>query len=215
MKKIVNEQMEKFIGKTIQFYKNANETIPYLGPFKITKIGKTPSNYIVISMKDLRQKPISGEFAVSVRCVPGKNYKDIKIDDKFNGKFMDVSFMDRLTGVHDETIYNKKFINDLAPFCQRPEIKVDYALNSSTESPKGMTEGKKVLRLTERDLTILVNKILSEQEHSIPKTHPVNNPLWKKMLSDVDGEGVEVIKYTPNKMLVINAFGKKYTITIG
>jgi hypothetical protein len=86
----------------------------------------------------------------------------------------------------------------------------------------------KVVRLTERDLTKLVNKIISEQSnkkpvqqkvsvepHSIPKNHPIFNPLWVEMTNNVEGEGVETIKYIPNKMLVIDAFGNKYTITKG
>lgn len=93
----------------------------------------------------------------------------------------------------------------------------------------------KVVRLTERDLTKLVNKIISEQSkaihgvpgkkpvqqktsgdlHPIPKNHPIFNPLWVEMTNNVEGEGVETIKYIPNKMLVIDAFGNKYTITKG
>jgi hypothetical protein len=84
----------------------------------------------------------------------------------------------------------------------------------------------KIVRLTERDLTRLVGKIVSEQSkplqqktsgdlHPIPKNHPVNNPLWIEMTNNVEGEGVETIKYIPNKMLVIDAFGNKYTITKG
>jgi hypothetical protein len=82
----------------------------------------------------------------------------------------------------------------------------------------------KVVRLTEKDLTKLVNKVISEQQKHVPFSthskeefakHPVNNPLWKEMRSDVEGDGVETIKYVPNKMLVIDAFGNKYTITKG
>ena len=35
------------------------------------------------------------------------------------------------------------------------------------------------------------------------------------MTNNVEGEGVETIKYIPKKMLVIDAFGNKYTITKG
>ena len=80
---------------------------------------------------------------------------------------------------------------------------------------------KKIVRLTESDLTKLVNKVISEQSSSqystggLAKSHPVNNPLWKQMLNDIQGDGVETIKFIPNKMLVIDAFGNKYTITKG
>ena len=79
----------------------------------------------------------------------------------------------------------------------------------------------KVVRLNEQDLVRLVNKVVNEQQktsgdlHPIPKNHPINNPLWIEMTNNVEGEGVETIKYIPKKMLVIDAFGNKYTITKG
>jgi hypothetical protein len=83
---------------------------------------------------------------------------------------------------------------------------------------------KKVLRVTESELTSLIKRVIQEQpvkgqrtsgDGPIPKDHPVNNPLWKEMRNNVEGEGVETIKFVPNKMLVIDAFGNKYTITKG
>jgi hypothetical protein len=78
---------------------------------------------------------------------------------------------------------------------------------------------KKIVKLTESDLSRIVRRVINEQGHStlgdIPKDHPINNPFWEEMLSDVEGEGVTTIKYIPNKMLVIDAFGNKYTITKG
>jgi hypothetical protein len=77
---------------------------------------------------------------------------------------------------------------------------------------------KKIVKLTESDLSRIVRHVIREQsinEDEIPKDHPVNNPFWEEMLSAVEGEGVTTIKYIPNKMLVINAFGNKYTITKG
>jgi len=79
----------------------------------------------------------------------------------------------------------------------------------------------KVVRLNEQDFIRLVNKVVNEQQktsgdlHPIPKNHPINNPLWIEMTNNVEGEGVETIKYIPKKMLVIDAFGNKYTITKG
>ena len=73
---------------------------------------------------------------------------------------------------------------------------------------------KKVVKLTEAELTKMIQKIINEDQ-SIPKNHPVNNPLYQEMINNVEGEGVSTIKYIPNKMLVINAFGNKYTITKG
>ena len=79
---------------------------------------------------------------------------------------------------------------------------------------------KKTVRLTESDLAKLVNKVINEQptssdSHPVPKNHPIKNPLWVEMTNNVEGEGVETIKYVPGKMLVIDAFGNKYTITKG
>jgi antitoxin component of RelBE/YafQ-DinJ toxin-antitoxin module len=72
---------------------------------------------------------------------------------------------------------------------------------------------KKTVRLTESDLSKIVQRVINEQQ--IPKDHPINNPLWIKMISDIEGDNVETIKFIPNKMLVIDAFGTKYTITKG
>jgi hypothetical protein len=76
---------------------------------------------------------------------------------------------------------------------------------------------KKVVKLTESQLAKMVNKIINEDMNpdGIPKNHPVNNPLYQEMISNVEGEGVVTIKYVPKKMLVIDAFGNKYTITKG
>jgi hypothetical protein len=80
---------------------------------------------------------------------------------------------------------------------------------------------RKITKITEKDISILVKKVINEQLktsgdlHPIPKNHPVNNPLWKEMIMNVEGEGVETLKYIPNKTLVIDAFGNKYTITKG
>ena len=63
----------------------------------------------------------------------------------------------------------------------------------------------KVVRLNEQDLIRLVNKVVNEQQktsgdlHPIPKNHPINNPLWIEMTNNVEGEGVETIKYIPKK----------------
>lgn len=76
---------------------------------------------------------------------------------------------------------------------------------------------KKITRLTERDLVKIVKKVINEQTdselHPIKNSHPTKNPLWIEMTNNVDGEGVETVKYVPGKMLVIDAFGNKYTIT--
>ena len=41
-----------------------------------------------------------------------------------------------------------------------------------------------------------------------------NLQVWR-LICNVEGDGVETIKYVPGKMLVIDAFGNKYTITKG
>jgi hypothetical protein len=87
---------------------------------------------------------------------------------------------------------------------------------------------KKTVKLTESDLSKIIQRVINEQQLAkavkpknpdadspIPKDHPINNPLWIEMTGDVEGDGVETIKYVPNKMLVIDAFGVKYTITKG
>ena len=74
---------------------------------------------------------------------------------------------------------------------------------------------KKAVKLTESDLSRIVRRVINEQGQADMKNHPMNNPFWEEMISAVEGEGVETIKYIPNKMLVINAFGNKYTITKG
>jgi hypothetical protein len=76
---------------------------------------------------------------------------------------------------------------------------------------------KKVVKLTESELTKMVKRIINEDMNpdGIPKNHPVNNRLYQEMTSNVEGEGVVTIKYIPNKMLVIDANGTKYTITKG
>ena len=78
----------------------------------------------------------------------------------------------------------------------------------------------KVVRLTERDLTKLVNKIISEQSKAIqggvpskkpaqPKKVnlgiPIDNPLYQELENWVNGEGPHVVKYIPNKLLVIGS----------
>jgi hypothetical protein len=76
----------------------------------------------------------------------------------------------------------------------------------------------KVVRLTEKDLTKLVNKVVSEQakvmRDGVPAKKPVqpkkvdlgvpyDNPLWKELDNWVTGDGPEVMEYIPNKKLVI------------
>jgi predicted lactoylglutathione lyase len=83
---------------------------------------------------------------------------------------------------------------------------------------------KKIIKLTESDLVKIVKQViktendfsnLRESGGTIPKDHPMYNPMYKKMLQDIDGENVAVVKYVPNKELVIDAFGNKYTILVG
>jgi len=88
----------------------------------------------------------------------------------------------------------------------------------------------KVVRLTERDLTKLVNKVIKEQSNrmqGVPTkkpspTKPVDlgvpsdNPLYQELEDWVSGEGPHVVKYIPNKLLVIGSGFPaviEYTIT--
>jgi len=83
---------------------------------------------------------------------------------------------------------------------------------------------QKVIKLNEKQLTELLGRVIQEQQvkgqyssdyHPIPEDDPSNNPFWKEMVSNVTGDGCEIIKYIPNKMLDIDAFGNRYTITKG
>ncbi len=79
----------------------------------------------------------------------------------------------------------------------------------------------KIIRLTEKDLTKLVNKVVSEQSKAIqrgvpnkksiqPKKVnlgvPFDNPLWQELDNWVTGDGPEVMEYIPNKKLVIGVW---------
>jgi len=64
---------------------------------------------------------------------------------------------------------------------------------------------RKVTRLTERDLTRIVSKVISEQQHeeiTTPKDHPINNPLYKKFDDEITGEGVKTLSSSPNQVVV-------------
>ena len=80
---------------------------------------------------------------------------------------------------------------------------------------------KKIVRLTEKDLTKLVGKIVSEQSKiklPVPSPSikplqpkkvdlgvPYDNPLWQEVDNWVTGDGPEVMEYVPNKKLVIGS----------
>jgi len=64
----------------------------------------------------------------------------------------------------------------------------------------------KIMRLTERDLTKLVSRVINEQKH------PVDSQLWKNMLSDIQGDGVTIVKETPNQLMIQGVTGD-WTIT--
>lgn len=77
----------------------------------------------------------------------------------------------------------------------------------------------KVVRLTEKDLAKLVNKVIKEQSNrmqGVPIKKPIqpkkvdlgipyNNPLYREMDDYVTGDGPEVMEYVPNKKLVIGS----------
>jgi hypothetical protein len=75
----------------------------------------------------------------------------------------------------------------------------------------------KVMRLTERDLTKLVSRIINEQPklnaygEKIPK-HPTDSKLWINMKNDIEGDGVSIIKETPNLLMIQGVTGD-WTIT--
>jgi len=59
----------------------------------------------------------------------------------------------------------------------------------------------------------------SEDDSVIPADAPVNNKLWQEMESYIYGDGPEVMKFVPNKTLIIGTAGNNgklvpvYTIT--
>jgi len=67
---------------------------------------------------------------------------------------------------------------------------------------------KKEVRLSENDLIRIVKRVISEQ----PNKHPMNHPFFEEMISNIEGDNVELVSFTTNK-LVIDAFGNIYTIT--
>jgi hypothetical protein len=76
----------------------------------------------------------------------------------------------------------------------------------------------KVMRLTERDLTKLVSRIINEQPVGVPygskKTKlPIDTKLWKMLEDELTGEGPSIIKETPNQ-LIIDGLSGTWTITL-
>jgi hypothetical protein len=80
---------------------------------------------------------------------------------------------------------------------------------------------KKFVRLTEGELNRLVKRIVMSEQSKINTKKPQlpsDNPLYIEMDNWVTGDGPEVMKYIPNKLLVIGTWdGTKlvpdYTIT--
>jgi|APGre2960657423_1045063.scaffolds.fasta_scaffold18108_4 hypothetical protein len=93
---------------------------------------------------------------------------------------------------------------------------------------------KRIVRLTESDLIRLVKRVITEEENNIsglyeqptqpmytPKssptnpTHPMDAPMWRKMIDDTEGEGVALKQYVKNQKLVWDVeFDRTiYTIT--
>jgi len=66
----------------------------------------------------------------------------------------------------------------------------------------------KVVRLTEKDLTKLVNKVINEQYTNDGGRgfDMANHPFFKQMMLDITGDGNDLIRYVPNKMLETNMY---------
>lgn len=79
-------------------------------------------------------------------------------------------------------VYNKEFENDIrGEYCAiNPSgvsvPRADY-VSAGTPKPTGMAEGKKVIRLTEKDLGRLVNRVLNEQGVA-PQVNYKVDPSW-------------------------------------
>ena len=73
---------------------------------------------------------------------------------------------------------------------------------------------KNTIRLSEQDLVRLVKKVVNEQKMSdspIPSDHPINNPFWNEMVSNVTGDAVETINEPHRQMSSEEINAKKTT----
>jgi hypothetical protein len=75
----------------------------------------------------------------------------------------------------------------------------------------------KVMRLTERDLTKLVSRIINEQPlvpYGSKKTKlPIDTKLWKMLEDELNGEGPSIRKESTNQ-LIIDGLSGTWTITL-
>ena len=72
---------------------------------------------------------------------------------------------------------------------------------------------KKTVKLTESDLSRIVQRVINEQPlakavkplqpKKVDLGVPIDNPFWEELSNWVMGEGPEVMEYIPNKKLVI------------
>lgn len=69
---------------------------------------------------------------------------------------------------------------------------------------------KKVIRLTESDITRILKKVINEQQEN---THPQSTKIYKDLEIDVEGDGPYVVEETPHK-LIVKGIKHKWTITV-
>jgi hypothetical protein len=169
MKKIVNENMgSDFIGKKVNFYEDPENRINS-GSAKILSI--TPKNFnglngylIMVSGQEIGN-PKVGKGKLMFHCM-GMVNRLSKIPQKM---FLMLNDANREIGaIYNDNLYDalvKKFCSVSRGGTTVP--KADFA-TSDVESPESMTdqsmtEGKRVVRLTESDLVRLVKKVINEK----------------------------------------------------
>jgi hypothetical protein len=69
---------------------------------------------------------------------------------------------------------------------------------------------KKVIRLTESDITRILKKVINEQQEN---THPQSTKIYNELEIDLEGDGPYVVEETPHQ-LIVKGIKHKWTITV-
>ena len=166
MKKIIKEQNvgSDFIGKTVNWYKDANNTIQAASGV-IKAITPKKMDYIngyeiVVTSKEIGKKT-SEHLKLFFHCMGTVG----KLAGAPKKVFLVLGQFDREIGI----VFNDNLFDALVKkFCSVSKggtvvPKADFA-SVGTETGEPMAEGKKVIRLTESDLVQLVKRIISEKK---------------------------------------------------
>ena len=168
MKKIIKEQNvgSDFIGKTVNWYMDVeNKKNAASGPIlSIDSKSRNGMKYYVITVSVLemgKSKPAT--LRLRFHCYGFT--QDTLIDPKLKKAFIVLGPGDKEIGVmFNDNLYDglaKKFCSESRGGTTVP--KADFA-SVSGEVNAPMTEGRKVVRLTESDLVRLVKKVIKEQK---------------------------------------------------